>query len=111
MDIAEDKAPDALTLTLKGRLDATSSGAFEERLLKHIEAGDTRIVIDMSHLDYISSVGLRALMVGAKRVKPLGGRIVLCALQPSVKQVFDIAGFGSIFPIVASRGDATARLA
>jgi anti-anti-sigma factor len=111
MDIAETKSADTLTLALKGRLDATSSPGFEEKLLKQIDAGEKRVNIDMTQLDYNSSVGLRVLMLAAKRLKPIGGKMALCGLQPTVKQVFDIAGFGALFPIVATREDAGAKLA
>ena len=50
-------------------------------------------------------------MLAVKRLKPVGGRIVLCGLQPGVKQVFEIAGFATIFPITATRDEATAKLA
>jgi anti-anti-sigma factor len=111
MDIVETRSAGAVTLALTGRLDGASSGAFETRMLTHIDAGDHRLVIDMAGLDYISSVGLRVFMVATKRLKPIGGRLVLCALQPTIKQVFDIAGFTPIFPITATRDDATALMA
>ena len=111
MDIVETRESDAVTLALKGRLDNASSPGFEERVLKHINAGDHRLVIDLAQLDYISSVGLRVFMLAAKRLKPAGGRIVVCAMQPAVKQVFDIAGFASIIPMTATRDEATAKLA
>ena len=76
MDIVETRESDAVTLALKGRLDNASSPGFEERVLKHINAGDRRLVIDLAQLDYISSVGLRVFMLAAKRLKPAGGRIV-----------------------------------
>ena len=111
MDIVETRESDAVTLALKGRLDNASSPGFEERVLKHINAGDHRLVIDLAQLDYISSVGLRVFMLAAKRLKPAGGRIVVCAMQPAVKQVFEIAGFASIIPMTATRDEATAKLA
>src|SRR5690348_291346 len=111
MDIVEAKSPEALTLALKGRLDASSSGSLEEKVLKHIEGGERRIIIDFAQLDYISSVGLRVLMLASKRLKPVGGRLVLCALQPAVRQVFDIAGFSTILAIVDTRDQAVAKLA
>lgn len=110
MDIVETRSPEAVTLALNGRLDNATSPGFEERVLRMIGAGDVRLIIDLAQLDYISSVGLRVFMMAAKRVKPLGGKIVLCALQPTVKQVFDIAGFSTIFAIAATRDDAVTRI-
>jgi anti-anti-sigma factor len=106
MDIEESRTGGAVTLALKGRLDGASSGGFETRMLAQIDAGDRNFLIDMAQLDYISSVGLRVFMLATKRLKPLGGRIVLCALQPSIKQLFDIAGFSTIFTITATREEA-----
>jgi stage II sporulation protein AA (anti-sigma F factor antagonist) len=113
MDIVESKSPDTpniLTLTLKGRLDGASTASFEERMLKHIDEGERRLLLDLADLDYISSVGLRALILASKRLKPLDGRIVLYALKPGVRQVFEIAGFSSILGIVGNRDEAVARL-
>ncbi len=110
MEISQTKTGDVTTIALKGRLDAASSKATEERILKTIEGGEHRLVIDLAELAYISSVGLRVLMVVAKRLKPLGGKVAVCALQPSVRLVFDIAGFGTIFRIFATREEAVAGL-
>lgn len=111
MDIVETRSAGLVTLALKGRLDGMSSAEFESRMLTQIDTGDIHLIIDMAQLDYISSVGLRVFMLAAKRVKPIGGRIVVCALQPSIKQIFDIAGFSTIFTIAATREEAAALLA
>lgn len=108
MEIAEIRSPEAVTLALAGRLDGTTASAFETRVLTHIEAGDTNLVLDLADLAYISSVGLRVFLIAAKRVKPVDGRIVLCSLQPSIKQVFDIAGFAGMFTFAATRDEALA---
>jgi anti-sigma B factor antagonist len=110
MDITEDRSPNAVTLILSGRLDGTSSSAFESRVLGYIEAGDTRLIIDMAELAYISSVGLRVFLVAAKRLKPVDGRLALCALRPSIAQVFEIAGFSSMFTITDTRDEAEAAV-
>jgi stage II sporulation protein AA (anti-sigma F factor antagonist) len=111
MDIVETRSGDVVTLALKGRVDGSSSSAFETRVLTHIDAGDRLLILDLAQLDYINSLGLRVFTLAAKRLKPLGGRIVLCALQPSIKQLFDIAGFSTIFAIAATREEAAALLA
>jgi anti-anti-sigma factor len=110
MDIVETKANGAVTLAIKGRLDNATTPAFEDRVLAHIAAGDTRLIIDLAGLVYISSVGLRVFMLAAKRLAPLGGRIVVCALPPEIKQVFEIAGFARIFPMAATAEEAAAKV-
>jgi anti-anti-sigma factor len=110
MDIVESRSGGAVTLAVTGRLDNATSPAFEERVLAHIGAGDTRLIIDLSGLDYISSIGLRVFMLAAKRLAPLGGRMVVCALTPPIKQVFEIAGFPRIFPITATLDEAAVQV-
>ena len=111
MQIVEEKLEAVMTIALKGRLDAVTSKAVEERLLGLIESGEIRLVADLAQLDYISSVGLRVLMLAAKRLRTAHGTIVVCALQPTVQQVFEIAGFTTIFRVFPSRAEAVAALA
>lgn len=111
MQIVEEKVETVLTVALKGRLDATTSKAVEERLLGLIESGENRLVVDLAQLDYISSVGLRVLMLAAKRLRTANGAIVVCALQPTIQQVFEIAGFTTIFRVFPNRGAAVAAIA
>jgi len=106
MDIHEDRKSEVLVLTLEGRLDAVSSKMFEDRVLEIIDGGEARFVIDLSRLDYVSSAGLRVFVLASKRLTAAGGKVVLCSLQESVKQVFDIVGFYSIFSISSSRDEA-----
>ena len=106
MDIHEERKDGILVLGLEGRLDAVSSKMFEEKVLALVDGGETRIVIDLSRLDYVSSAGLRVFLVASKRLTPVGGKVVLCSVQEPVKQVFDIVGFYSIFSILNSKDEA-----
>jgi stage II sporulation protein AA (anti-sigma F factor antagonist) len=113
MDIFQSTSaasPGVLTLTLKGRLDADGTDKLAALLAGYIDRGERRVVLDLSAVDYISSVGLRALMLAAKRLAPLGGRIVLCAPRPQIRQLLDVAGFTSMFSIAASRDEAAERM-
>jgi len=111
MDVVESKSPDApdvAILTVRGRLDGTSAEAFGERLLSRIDGGERFFILDLAGLEYVSSVGLRALAMAAKQVTPLGGKIVLCAPPPRVQRVFQIAGFPTILTTVETQEDALA---
>jgi anti-sigma B factor antagonist len=111
MDIFQSSSDSGiLTLTLSGRLDADSTAGFSELLTGCIDRGERRIVLDFSAVDYVSSVGLRALILGAKKLAPLGGKIVLCGPQARVVQLLEVAGFTKIFPIVGTRDEAAERL-
>ena len=68
-------------------------------------------MIDLAGTQYISSAGLRVLLLLAKKLRAARGDLVLCALGPTVRQVFELAGFLSIFRVEPSRTQALARLA
>src|SRR5262249_3530029 len=106
MDITERRTGDVVTLSLTGKLDTTSAKTFEAQILSRIAAGDRRFIIDLAQLDYISSSGLRVFLVAAKRLERENGKIALCALTQPVRDVFDVAGFSSIFPVHASHDEA-----
>jgi len=106
MNITESKTANIVTLSLSGRLDTTTAKAFEDRILAHIDSGERRIAIDLTGLEYISSAGLRVFLLAAKRLDSAQGRIALCALPEPIREVFDIAGFISIFAIYDSHQEA-----
>jgi anti-sigma B factor antagonist len=110
MEISERRTAEIVTLSLSGKLDTTTAKAFEEKILGQIESGDRRFVIDLAQLDYISSAGLRVFILAGKRLNNANGKIVLCALKDPVREVFDIAGFSSIFSVYGSHDEATKNL-
>ena len=103
MEITESKRNGVVVLGIAGRIDATNAGAFEGKLLGLIAAGERRFVVECSRLDYISSAGLRTLLVAAKRIREAEGSIALAALQEPVKEVLDIAGLTGLFEIAPDR--------
>ena len=111
METHEEKVDGALVVAPRGRIDTTTSDDLEKRLVRHLDLGERRVVVDMGAIEYISSAGLRVLLLVAKRLRNAGGDLVLCALGPPVRQVFELAGFLPIFRVEASRALALARLA
>ncbi len=110
MDIGAQKQDGVMVFTLTGRLDAQTAPEAEEAIKGWLADGELKLVGDLSGLDYISSAGLRVLLMTAKALQRAGGRLCLFGLQASVKQVFDIAGFSSIIPLAASRDEALATV-
>jgi anti-anti-sigma factor len=80
---------------VEGRLDSMTSSRLEGELLALIAKAEHRLILDCSRLVYISSAGLRAVLLAAKRLKNAGGVLVLCSLNAAVQKVFDLAGFAS----------------
>ena len=91
---------DTTTYTAKGRLDATNAATVETELLALLGSGGGQLQLDLAGLDYISSAGLRVLLVVAKAAKAKGGKLSLRAPQPQVLEVIRISGFDRILPIV-----------
>lgn len=110
MDIVTNKEGAVSIVGIKGRLDALTSKRAEEQLLKLVDSGERFLVLDMAELDYMSSVGLRVLILLGKRLKQAQGRVVVCALQESIQQIFEIAGFTKLFPEYRTRTEAVAAL-
>jgi anti-anti-sigma factor len=109
MRIAEERGSGVVVVAPAGRVDSATSSALEAKLLGHVRTGDTRLVIDLAAVDYISSAGLRILLRVANELRPMGGTLVLCSMADSVREVFELAGFTALFAIEASRDRAVAR--
>lgn len=97
MEIESSKEGRATIVTVKGRMDAITTPAFEKSLNELIAGGEIRFVVELAGLDYISSAGLRGILAAAKALKSKGGEIRFANVGGAVKEVFDISGFGSIF--------------
>ncbi len=108
MEIREDRREALLIVAPQGRIDSNSSGAVEAALVAH--AGEARLLVDLQGVEYISSAGLRVFLILARKVKESGGRLALCGLGASVRQVFDLAGFTPLFAVEPSVEAGIARL-
>ena len=99
MEINANKRGEITFLSLKGKLDSVTSPNLEDKLLRLIDDDNYNFIIDCAELDYISSAGLRVLLVGATKVKAKDGKIKLANLKRHIKEVFEIAGFTAIFEL------------
>jgi len=91
-----------LIIHLIGRLDGLTSKTFLEKNSAPEHAAHTRIELNCEGLDYISSEGLRVILITAKKVKSLGGALTLCDMNPSVNEVMVISGFGELLGVHAN---------
>ena len=90
-----------------GRIDTTTSGALDDALRQAVDQGARNLLVDLGEVEYISSAGLRVFLILAKRMRDLGGRLVLCGLGQPVRQVFQLAGFLPLFTIATTRARAS----
>jgi anti-anti-sigma factor len=110
MEIAEASHGAVLVLSPQGRLDSITAPAFERLVRGRLADGQRRIVIDLDALDYISSAGLRVLLVAAKALKAARGQIALCRVKGTVMAVLRVSAFDRIFTILPSLDQAIAQL-
>jgi anti-anti-sigma factor len=94
-----------------GRLDHSTADGFEHALLPLAQdAQSAALIVDFANVDYISSVGLRVLMLAAKAARARNAHIAAVALQPIVAEIFTISRFDSVFEVFASLREALAAM-
>jgi anti-anti-sigma factor len=96
-----------ILVELKGKIDTANAEATEQLLFAET-AGARQLVIDLSAVGYINSAGLRVLLGAGSHMRSVGGRLILCAVPSYIKEVLDVAGLSSMFPICVTRAEALA---
>jgi anti-sigma B factor antagonist len=111
MNIDTEALGNTLILKPAGRIDQNTAPAFQERLLAALESSpNSAVAIDMSGVDFLSSIGLRALMIAHKRCQAMDAKLVLFALTPVVREVFSISRFDTVLRCFEDRGPALSSL-
>ena len=108
MNITKEKINDFCVLKIEGRIDTTNFTNFEADINQLFNSGEKNIVFNCSDLNYISSSGLRVFLITQKKSISLNGKLHLCCLQPTIKEIFDISGFSTIFQIFDTQEQALA---
>ena len=106
IEIQQEQQGTTRILALSGRLDTDTSADVELALQDLLGAGERNFLIDLTGIGYVSSAGLRVLLATAKQLEGGKGSLRLCGLNPSVKQVFDVAGFSKLFALFPDRAAA-----
>ena len=111
MELAPRRFAETLVLSPTGRIDHATAEQFRSALWRELEApggGPRRVVLDVSGLDYISSAGLRVLMLAAKHARSRGGLLMVAAPRPMVREILEISKFTLVFPVFATVREAVA---
>lgn len=101
MELKAKEHPKANLVVLSGRIDHAASLQFSELLHPYLEkcARDEKpLILDFSDVEYISSAGLRILMVADRFAKNQGGVLGVAGFQPMVREVFSISRFDLLIP-------------
>ena len=110
IEVAEEREGGALVLLPVGRLDSANARSFESVVMERVGSGEQRLLVDFSRLNFISSSGMRVLLMAAKKLHASRGKLVLCAMPDHIHEVFRISGFDQIIPIRDTRESALAEV-
>ena len=98
-------------LALRGRLDTAGVGEVELRFTAHTVPRAKPLLLDMSEVTFLASLGLRMLLTVAKALDHRGVKMVLLSPQPAVRHVLSLSGFDQLIPVHNDEGTALAFLA
>ena len=108
MNLNTDRVAGALVAIPGGRIDGLNARDFQEALKAAANEQDTAVIVDFGSVTYISSAGLRAVLVVAKLMRERKASFSLCALSEPIREIFSVSGFDKIIDIHATREDAVA---
>ena len=108
MELTTERDGDVVIATAAGRLDGMAAPAFQETLENAIRETDRAVILDLAGTDYVSSAGLRAILLLGKSLARNRGKLVAHGLSADVREVFAISGFERMIPIADDRAAARA---
>jgi len=110
MEISVRKEKNVSVVSVTGRMDAVTAPEFEKNLSELMSKGEKKFLVNLAGLEYISSAGLRSILVIAKQSKAGQGEVIFSGLRGPVEEVFKISGFHSIFKVFESEETALKQI-
>lgn len=110
MEITAERENGTVIAKANGRIDSSNSREFHSGLEAVIAKDDTVVVLNFENISYISSAGMRVILLTAKSLQSSGTKFVLCSMNDSIHEVFKISGFDKIIPIHGSQSEALAAV-
>ncbi|HTK49146.1 MAG TPA: STAS domain-containing protein [Gemmatimonadaceae bacterium] len=99
MDVVVEQRTVTTVVRITGSVDGLTADALLSALQAQIEAGNTRLIADLSGVSYTSSAGLRALLATVKQARSAGGDFRLASVMPPVHKVLEMSGFTTILKL------------
>ncbi len=99
MEVSTERQDSVLSVRVVGRIDGTNVREFEESVRGAIEQTDRAVILDFKAITYISSAGLRALLLTAKAMRTQNSEFSLCSVSDEIREIFEISGFDRIITI------------
>lgn len=102
MELTTEELPEGVQkIILSGRMDSAGTQAVELRFAALTTARPAQVIVDVSRVSFLASVGIRRLVSNAKTLSRSGGRMVLASPQPLVEEVLRLCGIDSFIPVYA----------
>ena len=108
MELRQENAGIVSVVAISGRIDSNTSPELSRVLTDTIAAGKARLVLDLTATQYLSSAGLRILLITAKQIEKASGQFVMHGLCDRVRDVLDLSGFLSELKVCGDRTEAVA---
>lgn len=89
-------------IKLSGKLDIVGTGEIETKFTGYCSGDKVRVIVDLSEVSFLASIGIRLLMLTAKSVNKRGGKMVILNPILDVKNVLEVTGIPAIIPIYSS---------
>jgi len=96
MQITTNEVAGVTFVNLVGELKSTTSGEVMDALVGLVQNGENKLLLDIKEVSFISSAGLRSILVAAKLLKNSSGQMNICNANESVKKVLETSGFTSL---------------
>lgn len=107
MKVTTSTNGNATVAAVEGRVDSANAKDLDQELAAAIDQGGSRLVLDCKDLRYISSAGLRALLVAIKRTNREGGGVVMCRVPDHIREVLEVSGFTRLTKVFATVEEAS----
>jgi anti-sigma B factor antagonist len=97
---------DVKKIRLVGRLDMKNTLLIDSRFSAEVVSGASRVLVDLSGVEFLASIAIRLLVIGAKTVAARGGKMALCCTQPTVAKTLAVTGIEALIPTYDEANDA-----
>lgn len=111
IETSAENGGQALLLRLTGSLDVATAGKMKQALSRASAEGSHNVVVDLTHVDFLDSTGLGALIGAHRRAVEAGGRVSLIIRDGPISRLLAITGLSRAFTLYASVGDALGHIA
>ena len=111
MELFETEQSGVVIIEPRGRIDTAGAKPFGDRLTQLIGAGTRRLLIDLRHVQYVSSAGFRVFLVVGQQMEQAHGHLVLCGMSAELRRLFDIGKFTELFTVSATRDEGLTKVA